>query len=217
MVMLSAAVARGADHTFIVVDMPFGSYQVSNTLALENAIRLVKQGGADAVKVEGAGETLARVAALVDAESRWSATSALLHNPPRCSAATGPRDARRSRLTGSMRDALALQAAGCFALVLEAMPSTVAAHITEAVRIPTIGIGSGVSCDGRCSCGTIFWDSPQAVRRSSSSDTSTSTARFKRRWRLMSTMSGGAGFRSRSTPTQWRTRKPSCSNRSWLA
>src|SRR5438874_10226708 len=67
MIMLTRAVSRGARRALILADMPFGSYQVSNTLALENAVRLVKEGYADAVKVEGAGETLSRVAALVDA------------------------------------------------------------------------------------------------------------------------------------------------------
>jgi len=149
MIMLTRAVARGTRRALIVADMPFGSYQVSDARALENAVRFMKEGRADAVKLEGAGETLARVAALVDAGiavvghiglTPQSATLLGGYKPQ------GRTAAEARRLT---TDALALQSAGCVALVLEAIPSPVAAHITKALRIPTIGIGSGVACDGQ--------------------------------------------------------------------
>jgi len=149
MIMLTRAVARGTRRALIVADMPFGSYQVSDARALENAVRFMKEGRADAVKLEGAGETLARVAALVDAGiavvghiglTPQSATLLGGYKPQ------GRTAAEARRLTA---DALALQSAGCVALVLEAIPSPVAAHITKALRIPTIGIGSGVACDGQ--------------------------------------------------------------------
>ena len=92
MIVLTRAVNRGARRPLVVADMPFGSFQVSDETALENAIRFVKEAGADAVKVEGA---------------------------------------------------------GVFALVLEAVPAPVAARITEALAIPTIGIGAGAACDGQ--------------------------------------------------------------------
>ena len=149
MIMLTRAVARGTRRAVIIADMPFGSYQVSDVAALENAVRLLKEGRADAVKVEGAGETLARVAALVDAGiavighiglTPQSATLLGGYKPQ------GRTVAEAHRLHAA---ALALQSAGCVALVLEAIPSPVAAHITRSLRIPTIGIGSGVACDGQ--------------------------------------------------------------------
>jgi 3-methyl-2-oxobutanoate hydroxymethyltransferase len=129
--------------------MPFGSYQVSNETAVANAVRLLKSGGADAVKVEGAGETAARVAALVDAGIAVIGHIGL--TPQSVTALGGYKPQGRTAIDARrlVREALSLQSAGCAAIVLEAIPAAVAAHITHALRIPTIGIGSGASCDGQ--------------------------------------------------------------------
>jgi 3-methyl-2-oxobutanoate hydroxymethyltransferase len=149
MLMLTRAVTRGASRPLVVADMPFGSYQVSDEGALENALRFLKEAGADAVKVEGAKGTLSRVAALVDGGIPVVGHIGLT---PQSATMLGGYKAQ-GRTAAEARDlhadAIALQLAGCFALVLEAMPAPVAAYITGALRIPTIGIGSGLSCDGQ--------------------------------------------------------------------
>jgi len=149
MLMLTRAVTRGASRPLVVADMPFGSYQVSDEGALENALRFLKEAGADAVKVEGARGTLSRVAALVDGGIPVVGHIGLT---PQSATMLGGYKAQ-GRTAAEARDlyadAIALQSAGCFALVLEAIPAPVAAYITGALRIPTIGIGSGLSCDGQ--------------------------------------------------------------------
>ena len=129
--------------------MPFGSFQVSNQTALENAIRFIKEAGADAVKVEGAGTTLARVEALVEA---GIAVMGHIGLTPQSATMLGGYKAQGRTAIKAHRlhdDAVALEQAGCFAIVLEAIPAPVAARITQALRIPTIGIGAGTSCDGQ--------------------------------------------------------------------
>jgi len=149
MLMLTRAVTRGASTPLVVADMPFGSYQVSDEAALANGVRLMKDGRADAVKLEGAGSMLSRVAALVDGgipvvgHIGLTPQSVTMLGGYKPQGKTAP-EARRLEA-----DALALQAAGCFSIVLEAIPALVAAHITSALRIPTIGIGSGAGCDGQ--------------------------------------------------------------------
>ena len=149
MLVLTRAVTRGARRPLVVADMPFGSFQVSDEDALRNAIRFVKEAGADAVKLEGAGPMLPRVRALVGAGIPVMGHIGLT---PQSATMLGGfkaqgRTAEKARRL--VEDALALEAAGCFALVLEAVPSPVAARITEALAIPTIGIGAGAGCDGQ--------------------------------------------------------------------
>jgi 3-methyl-2-oxobutanoate hydroxymethyltransferase len=149
MIVLTRAVNRGARRPLVVADMPFGSFQVSDETALENAIRFLKEAGADAVKVEGAGATLSRVHALVGA---GVPTMGHIGLTPQSATMLGGFRAQGRTAEKARRlydDALALQAAGVFALVLEAVPAPVAARITEALEIPTIGIGAGVDCDGQ--------------------------------------------------------------------
>jgi 3-methyl-2-oxobutanoate hydroxymethyltransferase len=149
MVMLTRAVARAARRPLIVADMPFGSFQISDEDAVRNGVRLVKETGADAVKVEGAGPTVSRVLALVGAgipvmgHAGLTPQSATLLGGFR---AQGRTAAQAKRL---LEDALTLEQAGCFSVVLEAVPAAVAARVTEALTVPTIGIGSGVDCDGQ--------------------------------------------------------------------
>ena len=149
MVVLTRAVTRGARRPLVVADMPFGSFQVSDEAALANAIRFVKEAHADAVKLEGAGPMLARVRALVGAGIPVMGHIGLT---PQTATALGGFKAQGRTAEKALRlyaDALALEAAGCFALVLEAVPAAVAQRITAAVSIPTIGIGAGSGCDGQ--------------------------------------------------------------------
>ena len=148
--MLTRAVTRGAERALVLADLPFGSYQVSDEDAVRNAIRFVKEAGADAVKLEGAGPSALPRGSRSSARASPSwATSGSLPSRRRCSAASGPR-ARRPRRRGQLLDdAVALEQAGCFALVLEAVPAPVAARVSEELTIPTIGIGSGTDCDGQ--------------------------------------------------------------------
>ena len=149
MLFLTRTVARAARRPIVVGDMPFGSYQVSDEDAVRNAIRFIKEAGADAVKLEGAGASLSRVRAIggagipVMGHIGLTPQSATMLGGFKTQGRTA--DAARKLVD----DALALEAAGCFSVVLEAMPSPVAARITEALRVPTIGIGAGANCDGQ--------------------------------------------------------------------
>ena len=149
MLILTRAVTRGARRPLVVADMPFGSFQVSDERALENAVRFVKEAGADAVKLEGAGPSLSRVHALVGAGIPVMGHVGLT---PQSATMLGGfkaqgRTAEKARQL--VTDSLALERAGCFAVVLEAVPAPVAAHVTAALGIPTIGIGAGPDCDGQ--------------------------------------------------------------------
>jgi 3-methyl-2-oxobutanoate hydroxymethyltransferase len=149
MVMLTRAAVRGAKRPLVVADMPFGSFQISDEEAVRSAVRFVKEAGADAVKLEGAGPTISRVLALVGAgipvmgHVGLTPQSATMLGGFR---AQGRTSARARQL---LEDARTLEQAGCFSLVLEAIPAPVAARITEELTIPTIGIGSGRDCDGQ--------------------------------------------------------------------
>jgi 3-methyl-2-oxobutanoate hydroxymethyltransferase len=149
MLVLTRAVTRGARRPLVVADMPFGSFQVSDELAVTNAIRFVKDAGADAVKLEGAGTMLSRAHAIVGAGVPVMGHIGL--TPQSATALGGFKAQGRTAAKAAqlVHDALALQAAGCFALVLEAVPSPVAAKITELLTIPTIGIGAGAGVDGQ--------------------------------------------------------------------
>jgi 3-methyl-2-oxobutanoate hydroxymethyltransferase len=149
MLFMTRAVTRGARRPLVVGDMPFGSYQVSDEDAVRNAIRFVKEGGADVVKLEGAGPSLSRVGAIVGAGVGVMGHLGL--TPQSATVLGGFKAQGRSadRARRLLDDALALEAAGCFALVLEAVPAAVAAKITETLDIPTIGIGAGAACDGQ--------------------------------------------------------------------
>jgi 3-methyl-2-oxobutanoate hydroxymethyltransferase len=143
------AVARGASRALIVADMPFMSYQVSAEQALISAGRLVQQGGAEAVKLEGGAPVCEAVARIVQAGIPVMGHLGL--TPQSVHALGGFRvqakdEAARERL---LADAKALEQAGVFALVLEAVPRTVAKLVSESVGVPTIGIGAGPDCDGQ--------------------------------------------------------------------
>lgn len=149
MLVFTRGVRRATRRALVVTDMPFGSFQVSDTAAVEAAIRLFKDGGADAVKLEGAGPTLSRVRAIVDAGIPVMGHIGLT---PQSATLLGGYKAQ-GRTAAAARslvdDAVALERAGCFAMVIEAVPPVVADHITAAVSIPTIGIGAGAGCTGQ--------------------------------------------------------------------
>ena len=149
MVMLTRAAARGTQRPLLVADMPFGSFQVSDEEALRNAIRFVKEAGADAVKLEGAGPSLSRVRTIVAAGIPVMGHVGLT---PQSATALGGLRAQGQTATRALKlfdEARALEAEGCFAVVLEAVPARVSARISEALSVPTIGIGSGPGCDGQ--------------------------------------------------------------------
>jgi 3-methyl-2-oxobutanoate hydroxymethyltransferase len=149
MLVLTRAVTRGASRPLVTGDMPFGSFQVSDEKALENAIRFVKEAGADAVKLEGGGATLSRVRTIVDAGIPVMGHIGLTPQSATMLGGFKAQGRTAEKAHGLYVDAQALERAGCFSLVLEAVPPPVAARITEALSIPTIGIGAGVDCDGQ--------------------------------------------------------------------
>ena len=149
MVVLARATTRGARRPLVVADMPFGSFQVSDEEAVRNGIRFVKEAGADAVKLEGGGATLHRVRALVGAGIPVMGHVGLT---PQSATLLGGFRAQGRTATKARQvydDALELEEADCFAVVLEAVPAAVAARVTKALAVPTIGIGSGAECDGQ--------------------------------------------------------------------
>lgn len=149
MVMITRAARRGTRHAFLLGDLPFGSYQVSDEEAVRNGIRLVKEAGADGLKLEGGGPSVDRARALVQAGIPVMGHLGLT---PQSVTMLGGYRAQGRTAAKALRlyeDALALQAAGCFAIVLEAVSAPVAERISQALEIPTIGIGSGGGCDGQ--------------------------------------------------------------------
>ena len=145
----TAAVARVARHAHVVGDMPFMSYQVSPEQAVESAGRLVQEGGAHAIKLEGGAEIVPQieriVAAGIPVMGHIGLTPQAVHRMGGFK--VQGKDATSARKL--LEHAQALQAAGCYSLVLEGIPAELAQQITETVTIPTIGIGAGAGCDGQ--------------------------------------------------------------------
>jgi 3-methyl-2-oxobutanoate hydroxymethyltransferase len=149
MVYHCAAVARGTKRAHLVGDMPFGSYQASADEAVKNAMRLVAEGGAEAVKLEGGSEYTDVIARIVRAGvpvmGHIGLTPQSVHKMGGY-VVQGRGEEKAARL---LADARALEKAGCYSLILEAIPAELAAQITRSVSIPTIGIGAGIDCDGQ--------------------------------------------------------------------
>lgn len=143
------AVSRGAPNALVVADLPFGSYQSGPQAAFESATRMLKEGGANAVKLEGGGTSIESTRLLVQAGIPVMAHVGL--TPQSVNQFGGFKVQGRGDDAGAriLADAIALEEAGAFAIVLEAMPADLAARITEALTIPTIGIGAGADCDGQ--------------------------------------------------------------------
>ena len=149
MIFLTRAVTRAARRPLVVGDLPFGTYEISDEQAVGSAIRMVKEGGADVVKLEGAGRMVSRVRAIADSNIGIMGHIGLT---PQSATKLGGFKAQGRTADAAVRlveDALALEEAGCFAVVLEAVPAPVAARVTESLSIPTIGIGAGAGCDGQ--------------------------------------------------------------------
>ncbi len=149
MIHHSAAVARGAKNALIVTDMPFMSYQASVYDAVMNAGRIMKEGRAGAVKLEGGVAVCPQIEAVVKAGIPVCAHLGL--TPQSVNAFGGYKIQGRTEAAARklMEDAKAIEAAGAFAVVLECVPAKLAKLVTESIRIPTIGIGAGPDCDGQ--------------------------------------------------------------------
>src|SRR6202790_5521271 len=143
------AVRRGTRHALLVADMPYGSYHDDPMAAVRNAVRFVKEAGAEAVKIEGGERRMDLIARLVEAEIPVMGHIGLT---PQSFNALGGFQVQGKTTDAARqveRDARAVEAAGAFSIVLESMPRELAARITEKLRIPTIGIGAGPDCDGQ--------------------------------------------------------------------
>jgi 3-methyl-2-oxobutanoate hydroxymethyltransferase len=148
LVPLVQAVVRGTSHALVVGDLPFGAYQESAEAALAAGVRHLKEGGAQAVKLEGGRPVVPQVQALVAAGIPVMGHLGL--TPQSVNALGGYRVQGRGRAGEELlADAQALQDAGCFAIVLEAIPAQLARRVTEALEVPTIGIGAGPHCDAQ--------------------------------------------------------------------
>ncbi|MGW7350294.1 3-methyl-2-oxobutanoate hydroxymethyltransferase [Streptomyces sp. Z26] len=148
MAFLSAAVVRGTKRSLVVADLPFGSYQEGPTQALRNATRLVKESGVGAIKLEGGQRSLAQTELLVSAGIPVMSHLGLT---PQSVNAMGYRVQGRAEQDAHelLRDAKAAQEAGAFAVVLEMVPAALAAEVTAALEVPTVGIGAGADCDAQ--------------------------------------------------------------------
>jgi 3-methyl-2-oxobutanoate hydroxymethyltransferase len=145
MVHHTAAVVRGTSRAHVVADMPFGSYQVSNEDALRNAIRLVKEGGATSVKLEGGSDEAARIRAI--ARCGIPVVGHIGITPQ--TAGLGPGYRMRTHRDRLLEDAFAVESAGAYAIVLEVVDFEIARELTQKLSILTVGIGSGPHCDAQ--------------------------------------------------------------------
>jgi 3-methyl-2-oxobutanoate hydroxymethyltransferase len=159
MLPMVRAVTRSARRPLIVADLPFGSYQSSPALALASATRMMKEGGAHAVKLEGGQRVAAHVQALVQAGI--PVMGHIGFTPQSEHALGGYRvQGRGDQAEELVRDGRALQEAGAFAVVLEMVPAPVAVRVTKELRIPTVGIGAGPGCDGQ----VLVWQDMAGLR-----------------------------------------------------
>jgi 3-methyl-2-oxobutanoate hydroxymethyltransferase len=148
-VFMTQWVMRGAKRPIVIADMPFGSYEESDEQAVRNAVRLVKEGGADAVKLERGGTSVARARAIVGAGIPVMGHVGLTPQTATVLGGFKAQGRTAERAQQLIEDALELEAAGCFSIVLEAVPPAVAAAATRALSVPTIGIGAGAATDGQ--------------------------------------------------------------------
>jgi 3-methyl-2-oxobutanoate hydroxymethyltransferase len=149
MLMLTSAVRRGLHSPLLIADLPFGSYEGSDEQAIATAQRFVKEAGADAVKLERGGTSVQRAKAIIDAGIPVMGHVGL--TPQTATVLGGYRAQGRNaeRALAVARDALALQEAGCFSIVFEAIPAAVAEVLMERLEVPVIGIGAGPATDGQ--------------------------------------------------------------------
>ncbi|HEX3922939.1 MAG TPA: 3-methyl-2-oxobutanoate hydroxymethyltransferase [Streptosporangiaceae bacterium] len=149
LVSMVQAVVRGTRTALVVADLPFGSYQASPEQALDNAVRHLKEGGAQAVKLEGGRRVVPQVAAITGAGIPVMGHLGL--TPQSVNVLGGTRRVQGRGDAGEelLADALALERAGAFAVVLESVPAELGRRVSEALRIPTVGIGAGPDCDAQ--------------------------------------------------------------------
>lgn len=149
MIYHAKAVLNGVKQAFVVVDMPFGSYQINQELALANAIEILKKTNAQAIKLEGGIEVAKTITCLVEAGipvmGHLGLTPQSIHQLGSYEVQAVTNKSQDKILS----DAIALEAAGCFSIVLEKIPANIAENITHTLTIPVIGIGAGNGCDGQ--------------------------------------------------------------------
>ena len=149
MIFLTRGVIRAAEHALVVIDMPFGSYQVSEEQAVSNAVRMIKESGADAVKLEGGVEVVSAIRRMVQAGVPVMGHLGLTPQSVNQLGGYGLRAKEDAEAEKLLNDARLLDEAGCFAIVLEKIPAALAERVTKAVSCPTIGIGAGNVTDGQ--------------------------------------------------------------------
>jgi len=142
-------VVKAVNRALVVVDMPFGSYQGNSKIALQSAIRLMKEAGAHAVKMEGGSEILESVKRLVDSGIPVMGHLGLTPQSIYKFGTYTVRAKKEEKADKLRKDAILLQEAGCFSIVLEKIPSALATEVSQSLDIPVIGIGAGSGCDGQ--------------------------------------------------------------------
>jgi len=149
MIYHAQSVIRGIDRCLMVVDMPFGSYQSNSDIALASAIRIMKETGGHAVKLEGGEEVIDSVRRIVSAGIPVMGHLGLTPQSIYKFGTYTVRAKEEVEANKLRKDAKRLQEAGCFAIVLEKIPAALAKEVSESIKIPTIGIGAGGDCDGQ--------------------------------------------------------------------
>lgn len=149
MIIYASSVVRGAKRALIVCDMPFGSYQGNSDLALANAVRIIKESGAEALKLEGGEEVRESIEKIVKAGIPVMGHLGLTPQSINAFGSYGLRAKSEAEAEKLKRDALMLQEIGCFAVTLEKIPAALAKEVSETLTIPTIGIGAGSGTDGQ--------------------------------------------------------------------
>jgi 3-methyl-2-oxobutanoate hydroxymethyltransferase len=149
MIFLAKGVVRAAQHALVVCDMPFGSYQISEEDAVRNAVKIMKESGCDALKLEGGEEILPIIKHLIQAGIPVMGHLGLTPQSVNQLGGYGLRAKEDAEAEKLLRDAQLLDEAGCFSIVLEKIPSALAAQVTQMVSCPVIGIGAGNQCDGQ--------------------------------------------------------------------
>ena len=149
MIYHAASVIRGTERALVVVDLPFGSYQSNSEIALASAIRIMKETGAHALKLEGGEEVVDSIKRIVSAGIPVMGHLGLTPQSIHKFGTYSVRAKEETEANKLKKDAVLLQEAGCFGIVLEKIPAILAQEVTESLAIPTIGIGAGMHCDGQ--------------------------------------------------------------------
>ncbi|HEV8282867.1 MAG TPA: 3-methyl-2-oxobutanoate hydroxymethyltransferase [Chitinophagaceae bacterium] len=149
MIYHASSVIRGIDRCLVVVDLPFGNYQSNSDIALASAVRIMKETGAHSVKLEGGEEVLESVRRIISAGVPVMGHLGLTPQSIYKFGTYAVRAQEETEANKLKKDAKLLEKAGCFGIVLEKIPATLAKEVSESIHIPTIGIGAGKYCDGQ--------------------------------------------------------------------